>query len=61
MGKEKKEKEFVDDKFSKENLLSANIFKNRKDILSVLIKDDEELSIKETQERMNKFMKGKVK
>lgn len=61
MGKNKKEKVFVDDKFSKENLLSSNIFKNRKDILSVLIKDDEKLSIQETQERLNKFMKGKVK
>lgn len=68
MGKVKVEKnqkieknEVVEEKFTKTELLTAKILKNRKDILSVLIKDDEKLSIREAQERIEKFMKGKVK
>jgi len=65
MGKVKNEKieknEVVEKKFTKLELLSAKIFKNRKDILSVLVKDDEKLSISEAQEKIEKFMKGKVK
>jgi len=65
MGKVKTEKieknEVVEKKFTKLELLSAKIFKNRKDILSVLVKDDEKLSISEAQEKIEKFMKGKVK
>lgn len=68
MGKVKVEKnqkieknEVVEEKFTKSELLTAKILKNRKDILSVLIKDDEKLSIREAQEIIEKFMKGKVK
>lgn len=65
MGKVKVEKieknQIVEEKFTKKELLSAKIFKNRKDILSVLVKDDEKLSINEAQEKIEKFMKGKVK
>lgn len=68
MGKVKVEKnqkieknEVVEKKLTKAELLTAKIFKNRKDILSVLMKDDEELSYREAQERIEKFMKGKVK
>ena len=53
--------EVVEEKFTKSELLTAKILKNRKDILNVLIKDDEKLSIREAQERIEKFMKGKVK
>ena len=56
MGKVKTEKieknEVVEKKFTKLELLSAKIFKNRKDILSVLVKDDEKLSISEAQEKI---------
>lgn len=63
MKKEKnnKTKEKVDEyKFSKKQLMSSEQFKNYKDILSVVINDNEELSLKETKERIEKFMKGKV-
>lgn len=63
MKKEKnnKTKEKVDEyKFTKKQLISSEQFKNNKDVLSVVINDNEELSIKEAQERIEKFMKGKV-
>lgn len=50
-----------EEKFSKENLLQAKKFKNQKDLANVLVKDDETLSFTELQERIDKFMKGKVK
>mgnify|MGYP000801591664 CR=1 FL=1 len=46
--------------FSKEQILKSTAFTNRKDILTVLIKDDEELTLTEVQNRLDKFMKGKV-
>lgn len=59
--KSEKTKEKVEDnKFTKNQLISSNIFKNNKDVLSVLVNDDEKLSITEAQERIKKFMKGKV-
>jgi hypothetical protein len=64
MGKEKQnsvEEKVVEDKFTKKQFLSSKLFKNNKDVLNVVIKDDEELSIKEAKERIENFMKGKVK
>lgn len=57
----KEQKEVAADKFTKESLLTATIFKNRKDALAVVIKDGEELTVEEAQTRLEKFMKGKVK
>ena len=48
-------------KFSKERLLTAAIFSDRKDALSVVIKDGENITIEDAQARLEKFMKGKVK
>lgn len=48
-------------KFSKDKLLKSAIFSNRKDALGVVIKDGEEVTIKEATERLEKFMKGQVK
>lgn len=48
-------------KFTKEQLLSAAIFANRKDALGVVIKDGESLTVADAQTRLDKFMKGKVK
>lgn len=60
--KDKKTKEKADEyKFTKEQLISSNALKNNKDVLSVVITDNEKLSVKEAQERIEKFMKGKVK
>lgn len=48
-------------KFTKEQLLNSKEFKNRKDVLMVLIAADEVISKEETVKRITKFMKGKVK
>lgn len=47
--------------FTKEQLLKAKDFADRKDILSVLVEDGEMLSKEEAEKRINKFMKGKVR
>ena len=59
MAKEKKE--VKDIKFTKEELLKATIFNNRKDVLCVVVKDNETVSVKEATERIKNFMEGKVK
>lgn len=46
--------------FSKEELLNAKVFENRKDLLNVLLNDEEEISVEEAQERINTYLKGKV-
>ena len=68
MGKVKVEKnqkieknEVVEKKFTKAELLTAKIFKNRKDILNVVLRDGEKYTQNEAQEMIEKFMKGKVK
>lgn len=64
MGKENIKKEekkvVIGNKFTKEQLISSKLFKNNKDILNVLIQDNEEISIDEVQKRIEKFRKGKV-
>lgn len=63
MGKEnikKEEKVIIENKFTKEQLISSKLFRNNKDILNVLIQDNEEISIDEAQKRIEKFRKGKV-
>lgn len=47
-------------KFSKNALLDAEAFSNRKDALKVVIKDGETLTIEEANARLEKFMKRKV-
>lgn len=49
------------DVYNKDQLISSKLFMNEKDILGVLIKDDEKISIDEAHARIENFMKGKVK
>lgn len=53
--------EQVEPKFPKEQILSANKFNNRKDILGVLLEDGKEYSFNQAEALMDDFMKGKVK
>ncbi len=46
--------------FSKNALVSSKMFQNRKDILNVIINQDENLTIDEVNKRIDLFMKGKV-
>ena len=48
-------------KFSKEQLLLSERFQERKDIIAALLHDEEQYTIKEAEERMEQYMKGKVK
>ena len=48
-------------RFSKERLLTAAVFANRKDALKVVVKDGEKLTVEEAQDRLETFMKGSVK
>ena len=64
MGKEnikKEEKVIIENKFTKEQLISSKRFSNNKDVLSAKLEDDKEYTIKEAQEIIENFMKGKVK
>ena len=64
MGKEnikKEEKEVViENKFTKEQLISSKLFSNNKDILSATLENNKEYTKKEAQEIIEKFKKGKV-
>lgn len=53
--------EQIEPKFPKEQILSANKFNNRKDILGVLLEDGKEYSFNQAEALMDDFMKGKVK
>ena len=57
MSVKKTEKETV---FSKKQILESAVYSHRKDVLGALIKDDEQITLKEVQDRLDKFMKGKV-
>lgn len=47
--------------FLKEQLLSAEKYSNRKDILGVLLEDGKEYSFEQVNALLDEFMKGKVK
>lgn len=47
--------------FPKEQILTANKYSNRKDILGELLEDGKEYSFDQVETLMNDFMKGKVK
>ncbi|MGG0718679.1 hypothetical protein ABE096_13940 [Robertmurraya massiliosenegalensis] len=48
-------------KFPKAQILSSTNFRERRDLLNVLLKDDLKYSIKEVEQEIDKFMKKKVK
>lgn len=57
----KTKNEIKEVKFTKDKLLKSAVFFNRKDALGVVVNDNEEITIKEAAERIDKFMKGQVK
>ena len=48
-------------KFTKEQLLKAEVFKDRKDLVNALLCEDKEYTIDEVKQLIEKFLKGKVK
>ena len=50
-----------ENKFSKEQLTGSERFRDRKDVLNALLKEDREYTISEAEQLIEKYMKGKVK
>lgn len=48
-------------KFSKDSILKSKRWRNRRDALSFLLKDDAEYSHKDVETILNDYMKGQVK
>lgn len=57
----KENKDFQESRFSKEQLLGAKCFESRRDIVDALLVQGKQYTIKEVQEKIASFMKGKVK
>ena len=51
----------IENKFSKEQLLAAKRFQDRKDIVNALLSPDEEYTVETVEQMIEKYMKGKVK
>lgn len=49
------------DKFSKNSFLNSQKYRNRRDLLSVLLKDNESYTEKQVSEKINEFMKGSAR
>jgi len=53
--------EQTEDKFSKEQLLMGDKFRDRRDILSVLLLPNESYTVKTVEEAIENYMKGQVR
>ena len=51
----------VESLFSKEQLLAAKHFQDRKDIVNALLSSDKQYTVKAVDEMIENYMKGKVK
>lgn len=51
----------IEVKFTKEQLLKSKKYADRKDIVSVLLKDDQTYSFTEVDVLIKKYMKGRIK
>ncbi len=59
MGSKKEEdKEVI--RFTKAELLKSTAFVDRKDVLNVVVGENEKLTVAEAKEKISGFMKGKV-
>lgn len=51
----------VENLFSKQQLLSAERFRNRKDIVNALLSHDKQYTIEDVERMISKYMKGQVR
>lgn len=51
----------VESLFSKEQLLAAKRFQDRKDIVNAILSPDEQYTVNAVEEMIEKYMKGQVK
>ncbi|WP_172797607.1 hypothetical protein [Cytobacillus solani] len=54
-------KEKAEALFTKKQILSSANYQERRDLLSVLLKDDQQYSLQAVDQEVDKFMKRKVK
>ena len=50
----------IEDKFSKEQLLTSDKFRDRRDILNVLLLSGETYTVNSVEEMIENYMKGQV-
>ena len=55
------EPEKVESLFSKEQLLAAKRFQERKDIVNALLSSDKQYTVETVEQMIEKYMKGQVK
>lgn len=48
-------------RFTKQQILESNKYKHRRDLINTLLQDKKTYELEEVDERIEKFMKGKVK
>ena len=55
------EPEKIENNFSKEQLLAAERFQERKDIVNALLSPDKQYTVETVEQMIEKYMKGQVK
>lgn len=55
-----KENKVIENKFSKEQLVNSEKYRQYKDLLQAILKENKQYSLKQIDEEIKKFMKGKV-
>lgn len=55
------EPEKIEKLFSKEQLLAAERFQERKDIVNALLSPDKQYTVEAVEQKIEKYMKGQVK
>lgn len=60
MPKKENEIKKEDVKFTKEQILKSKKFKNRVDLIRVILQDDKSYTLEEVQKEIDKFMKRRV-
>ena len=51
----------TESKFSKEQLLAAERFRGKRDLLNALLSPGESYTVKDAEQKISSYMKGKVK
>lgn len=57
----KETSETFDARYTKDQLIRSEKYRNQRDLVAALLKDENVYSLTEVEEIMNQFMKGKVK
>ena len=60
MHKKENETKKEDVKFTKEQILQSKKFKNRIDVIKVILQDNKSYTLEEVQKEIDKFMKRRV-